>query len=321
MKYVAAYLLSTTKLLFSTVLGWTLNVITVIALAISVTFQSVPLYIWISTAVVNILIAMYLAWKNERVALDNMRNELQQIKDTIPQYSFNVSRVEKFSIDDSIDSVMNEIDELKTSIEAKKERSRPAHGDGSKISMMMRALGSLGDTPGILGGRESDSEKLQRLTDFLRNLKRYREYLKYLYKVEMTIRTTRHDNNIEIRMESEDIEDIIIEDSYERDGLPHSSPPRDDVTRNWIAPVDFESAREEKYYLRTSYDQGCAMSELAFLNASRDTRPFRDSIYLICKSSRATLTASVHSSLLRESQDINISIPLDNAVVTPIVRK
>ncbi len=66
MKHLRVFIGAMTRTLFTSVVGWTLNIITFVALWVSVTFQSLPLWVWIAIAVVNIFIAMFLAWRKER---------------------------------------------------------------------------------------------------------------------------------------------------------------------------------------------------------------------------------------------------------------
>lgn len=322
MKDISVFLLSTIKHLFTSVIGWTLNIISFATLWVSVTFQSLPIWLWIAVVVVNVFIAMFFAWRGEKIRADTLASELQAIKDSSPTFTVSIGDVKRYTIQSVIDASESELVSLEREAEDAKKPVKislptsPQTGAFSSVfAALRRAQESMPSAMHTLG-IESNEEKLRRLKQYHRELLQHESKLNNLYQVRLSVESTRHDKNIEIEITSKDTLEMIVEDDYETGDFPTTTPPsRDFVT----ALGDYRSglaSLPDKYYLKSDASNNRAVSELAYLHAAKPMEAFDSTFYVRSKTNKVELRVKIHSTKLSQPQELTVQLDLTD---TPLL--
>lgn len=325
MKNICIFVRSTIKALFASVIGWTLNIITFAALWISVTFQAFPIWTWIIVLIINIFIAMFLAWKEEKIRADKFQSELLVIKENIPVYTVQISDIKRYSIESLIDASSHKLTSIKQALENTKKStettSLSSHrannavgGLLAKIEHMQKNLPSLVSSLGY----ESEGDKLKRLRRYHKELQQHENTLKPLYQVSLSLESTRYDKNVEIEIASTDTYSMIVEDDYETEGIPTTSAP--DPSHTYLALPNYGQhigSLSGKYYLQSYAENNKAFSELAYINASHPTDIFNSTYYIKSDQDKVNLVVKIHSTKLTGAQ--TLIVPLD-LVGVPVIK-
>jgi hypothetical protein len=177
-----------------------------------------------------------------------------------------------------------------------------------------------GGMPGMLHtlGVESNEEKLGRLNRYHKELLQYESRLKNLYQIKLSVESTRHDKNIEVEITSKDTLEMIVEDDYESDGIPTTSPPsRDSVNAHRDYPSRLVSL-SDKYYLQSDASNNRAVSELAYLHAAKPIDVFGSTFYVRSNMDKIELNIKIHSAKLSHPQELTVQLDLTKTPVLQI---
>lgn len=321
MKDFTIFLGLTVKHLTGSVLGWSLNVITFIGIFATVQYTFFPAWVWIATILFNIFLAAFLAWRGERLKAMTLEAELQASKNAIPEYVVSDGGIKRYSIRPLIDTSEKKIADLKETI-----NNKPKTSGTSKLTGMLAGLdreiarfSSIGADLGI----ESNKDKLERLELYHSELLQFEsKHLTSLYRVDLSIESNRHDKNIEIEITSDDTHDMVVEDDYETVDIPTTSmPSRFDTSSDMAGFMDRPQRALSvagKYYLQSDASDNTAVSELAYLNATKPVDIFDSTFYIRSKKNTVKLQIKVHSTKLSQPQILTKHIKLYSATLLQV---
>jgi hypothetical protein len=307
---------------FNGVMGWVLNLIGLVSLFVSIKFPVLPIWVGVAVLLINAFLAAFLVWREEARHVKAIEAELQKIKDSIPRYKINIGDVKKYTVQDIIDVTCSKISELEKKLEASKTPETSAVGSNftglaASLQMIKQLQTSVLPTMRSLG-YESEEDKLARLKKYHSRLLKHEDKLKHLYQVSLSIESTRHDKNIEIEIESNDTFAMTVEDDYESNKLPVEDSRSD---YSWLSNMNVRPmAVASKYYLQSSAKNNKAISELAYINATRPTNVFDSTFYIHSKKEEAQLLIKVHSTKLMAPQAIKGRVSLTHIPVIQISR-
>lgn len=318
MKDFIIFLRLTVKYLTGSVLGRSLNVITFIGIFATVQYTFFPASVWIATILFNIFVATFLAWRNERLKAMTLEVELQTAKNATPEYSVSNGDIKRYSIQPLLDASEKKISDLRETI-----RKKPSTSGMSKLTGVFagldREIARISSISADLGV-ESNKDKLERLELYYSELLQFEnKHLKNLYRVDLSIESNHHDKNIEIEITSDDTYDMVVEDDYESADTPTTSiPSRFAISSN---ATDFMARPQRalsvagKYYLQSNASDNTAVSELAYLNATKPVDIFDSAFYIRSKKNTVELQIKVHSTKLPRPQILTKHIILSGTTL------
>ena len=322
MRDLGAFLKAVGRKLFTGV-GVTLNIVTAVGLVGSVTVWSTPVWLWIAVVTLNIFGAMFLAWRHEKTRTDALVAELQEIKNSRPTFTVRVSDVKRYTIQSLIDaserdraSLEQVIENAKTPVKASSSTSSHSGAFSSLFAGIKHIQESMPNIMNTLGV-ETNDEKLERLNRYHKELLQYEGRLNNLYQIRLSIESTRHDKNIETEITSKDTLEMIVEDNYESDGIPRTTPPSRDFVTTYSDYHPRSLQLPDKYYLQTDASNNKAVSELAYLHAAKPMDVFGNTFYIRSNIDKVELNIKIHSTKLSHPQELTIQLDL---VKTPVLQ-
>lgn len=321
MREFARYTALVVKYYFNGLLAWALNFVTLVSLFVSIKFPVFPIWIGLLFFLINTFLATFLVWQKEVERACRLEARLEEIENARPKYKTSVGNVKRYTVQNLIEAAAKEVVSLRQKIENAKNptpvpASRAFGGLSSGIKALRQMQGSVLPAMRSFGYDEDDEDKLERLEAYHAELLEYESKLKNLFQLGLSVESSRYDKNVEIEIESSDTDAMIVQDDYERDGLPikerqsHSS---------LLSPMDLGSVPHvDKYYLRSFAADNKAVSELTHINAQRPTGVFDSTFYICSKKKRTKLTIKVRSTKLTEPQVIEEVVDLTDLPVIQV---
>lgn len=270
-------------------------------------FTNLPWQARVSLFILLVFVGSYKTWRDQSDIADAYQSELAKIKDETPVFEVKAGEIKRYTAQPVINRYKAELEVAQQEVRDQQARAN-APGAG-----LLSAFGGLSlNLPGMMR-TETSEEKLERLQRYVRRLEVYETRISKIYKVELDIRGTRYDENIEVWLSSDDVEEMVLHDDYPAEklpGMPVSDPYGRLLSSNQVAGAYHPS----KLYLSGSAGKDGAYSKISGLNAQRYLRLFEDDFYIRSDVKEVRLHVKV-SSQRTTPQEFDVLVVLDNAPV------
>lgn len=283
-----------------------------IFLVISKSQPNVPIVISLAIFAIIFLISVFVVWQEEVRRAQNLKNELDQIKNDIPTYEVTTGAIESYSIETIVERYSNK---LKT-VEAKlAQKQTYIESSGSGIAALLKNISSINVLPFGMAP-ESTEEEADRLARHIDVLEDYQEKMLKTFKVPIFFESSRSDNNVEFQIVSPKGTLLFVRNDYPARELPHTRLPYRyglGVIPNNVLAGSIANANRQYPY---SYAEGHkAYSKVAKINANRKYNLFDEDFYVETNEPTVSLTVTIHSEKLQNKQVIEVMVELNDAVV------
>lgn len=269
--------------------------------------DKVPWYAWAAVFLVDLFVSGYKVWAEEVAQHTKLEARIAAHNDRVPKFKVAITGVTKFSIQSLIAEAEKEVTQAKTTSD---------FFDDSAAAMQI-ATGESVLIPGAFGG-ETAQAKYERLKYYLEELRKYEKKISHLYRVGMTLASTRSDNNVEIALTSKDATKMTVDDRFVSRRVPTTEPPGQLGYGASIAALGpIGPTAQSKIYTYSYGNNAGAYSEIISLNAQRSRRVFEDELYIAVKPGvdSIELKFTLHSKKRDNPQHVTEAVDLSSVAV------
>ena len=292
-------------------------------------------FLGIMLFILTLLTCSYFVWADQANLTNKAKDELNDLKATIPVFSIGEVTVKRYTITPIIEKYKQilkglepkEIEEAVpvapindgTEVSISSKLFSPSLFSATKAiqSMMQSSLSQLKLSNMNLGFTgETSEEKYIRIQKHIIQLERYERELSITYKLDVVFSSSRAANNIEAAISTDRSSTLILDDDYARSNIPQTSEPS---TGSYlpISPIYYE---HDTTNFSTSYmKDGSAYSGIIkHVNADVAEELFDQSLYVVSPNGNLHISVDFISHEMIKHQTLTKIIDASNVPTVEI---
>ncbi len=298
-------------------LFWLADAFGLILLIASKSQPRVPWQLSLAIFAVTVFAACFDVWRNQKRKTLKVTKQLNDLRNSIPSYAIELGEIKKYTVKPLIDKYQEIVDSYKP-VPSPENGTTMDLGVFHGITSVIESVKTMAESIAPMikaAGFESSEDRQERLNEHLSHLKSFEKDIENIYQVGISIKSTRADKNIEITVNSSDIEEMIVGDSHVTKKVPHTHKPQSGYSGLLGMAHDYGVHLQSRLYLSSYGNANGAFSKLSNLNAQRELRLFDEDYFVRTNSKKPKITFLIHSEGRIEPQNIEIELDLSQVVI------
>ena len=274
------------------------------------TFPALTWRLAIGLGVLLTFYSSFMVWRDQLEEAEKAKGKLAALRNKIPEFTIMIGVVKKYS-------VSNLIAEYESQINLISFPPSPPPISSTATSTMTRAIASLVQTQATAlraYGVESAQEKVTRLKDHVALLRELEDLLECTYYVEMNIKGTRSDDNIQVQLKADRPVIFIKEDHFINRILPHTKAPSGGIDfstptflSNTIEDFRWPNIKKPRDSIHLGSEDWMA-TKIDHMNADYTRSVFNEDLWVQFEGDEIELEIAIHSKLRNSAQKIKKTI-------------